>query len=151
MSSSCLFRRRRPVVCTRSILHFFRRLWLLHEGITKLSDISWNDEEETMKSRNQTWAKMNTLEAKPFDENVCWTPQKSTVETSRLTVRGWCSPGPNRSRKSAHRFQTFFLAKLLFLLWNLHRGSLKLSPLSNETRIPRNFCERKFFSCSWRE
>ena len=57
-------------------------------GITKLSDISWNDEEENMKSRNQAWAMMNTLEAKSFDKNVCWTPQKSTVETSRSTVRG---------------------------------------------------------------
>ena len=77
-------------------------------GKTKLSDISSNDEEETMKSRNQTWAKMNTLAAQPIDENWCWTPQKSTVETSRSTV--WGSPGPNRSEKFAHQFQTFLFS-----------------------------------------
>ena len=92
----------------QSLILIFRRLCCCMNGITKLSDISSKNEEETMKSQNQTWAKMNTLEAKPFDENGCWTPKKSTVETSWSNVRGQHSPQSNRSGKSVHWFQTFF-------------------------------------------
>ena len=94
--------------------------------ITKSSDISWYDEEETMISRNQTWAKMNTLEATSFNDNVCWTPPKSTAEISRLTVRGY-SGGQKSIWKIRSPVSDFFCQAVV--------SSLKLTSLITKAFI----------------
>ena len=58
-----------------------------------------------MNSRNQAWAILNTLEAKPFDEWTCWTPQIALLKhrpSQASAPRGTIDSCYRKSRRLVH-------------------------------------------------